>query len=82
MARWWSTGRAARRVPDDQELCRAWRSESGWPRAGAGVLMRAVRLLALDIDAPTLARIVLTCIVSYCVSTWAADGALHERGTG
>lgn len=40
------------------------------------------RLLALDIDAPTLARIVLTYIVPYCVSTWAAVGALHERGTG
>ena len=40
------------------------------------------RLLALDIDAPTLARIVLTYIVPYCVSTWAAVEALHERGTG
>lgn len=40
------------------------------------------RLLALDIDAPTLARIVLTYIVPYCVSTWAAVGALHDRGTG
>ncbi len=40
------------------------------------------RLLALDIDAPTLARIVLTYIVPYCVSTWAAVGAMHERGTG
>jgi len=40
------------------------------------------RLLAIDIDAPTLARIVLTYIVPYCVSTWAAVGALHDRGTG
>jgi len=40
------------------------------------------RVLALDIDAPTLARIVLTYIVPYCVSTWAAVGALHDRGTG
>lgn len=40
------------------------------------------RLLVLDIDTPTLARIVLTYIVPYCVSTWAAVGALHERGTG
>ena len=37
------------------------------------------RLLVLDIDAPTLARIVLTYIVPYCVSTWAAVGALRER---
>ena len=40
------------------------------------------RLLAIDIDAPTLARIVLTYVVPYCVSTWAAVGALHDRGTG
>ena len=40
------------------------------------------RLLVLDIDAPTLARIVLTYIVPYCVSTWAAVGALHDRGAG
>ena len=40
------------------------------------------RLLALDIDAPTLARIVLTYIVPYCVSTWAAVGALRDRTTG
>lgn len=41
--------------------------------------MRAACVLALDIDAPTLARIVLSCIVPYCVFTWAAVGALRER---
>ena len=39
------------------------------------------RLLALDIDAPTLARVALTYVVPYCVSTWAAVGALRDGRT-
>lgn len=39
------------------------------------------RVLALDIDAPAMARIALTYLVPYAVSTWAAVAALRERGT-
>lgn len=37
-------------------------------------------LLALNIDAPTIARIALTYLVPYAVSTWAGVAALREKG--
>jgi hypothetical protein len=45
--------------------------------------MSALKVWFANANRPAIVkRSVLTYIVPYCVSTWAAVGALHDRGTG